>query len=81
MFKIVYQVTAVHMHLATRTHMNDITGPAIRLISYVSSQWHTVVSSYTPGNCIGVNPFYNGVLYSLQKKGFYLGWQNTTNLD
>ena len=50
MFKTVYQVTAVHMHLA-HTHINDITGPAAGLISHVSSEWHTVISSYTPGKC------------------------------
>ena len=38
----------------------------------MSSQRHTVISSYTPGNCLGVNPFYNGVLYSLRKKGLSL---------
>ena len=34
-------------HALGHTHIDDITGPAAGLISYVSSQWHTVVSSYT----------------------------------
>ena len=28
-----------------------VTGPAAELIRYVSSQWQTVISSYTPGKC------------------------------
>ena len=56
-----------------------ITGPAAGLISYVSSQWFHFTHM---GNVFNVNPFYNGVLYSLRQKGLrVLGWQKTTNLD
>ena len=54
----VFQVTAVYMLLATHIGpINDIKGPAAGLIRYrpglcVYSQWHTVVSSYTPGKCL-----------------------------
>ena len=62
-----YNLSKEYSSLQDNPYINDITGPAAGLISYVSSEWHTVISSYTPGKCFfGVNPFYNGVLYSLR---------------
>ena len=60
-------------HALGHTHINDITGPPAGLTwadSNASSQWHTVVSSYTPGTFFVVNPSYRGhcIVYDCSNK-------------
>ena len=71
--KTVFQVTAVYMLLATHIGpINDIKGPAGGLICYVSIASDTQWFHLTHLGNVWVNPFYNGVLYSLRKAGLRL---------